>query len=70
MKCPKCGSSNTKKPAVTSPRWKVGTQVCLDCDFQGDWVLFIAANLSPEKLKALQQTEDDDPQQSFPWGKN
>ena len=40
MKCPKCGSTNTHKPSVRSARWKVGTQICGDCDHQSDWIDF------------------------------
>lgn len=41
MKCPKCNSHNTKRPSVMSKRWRLGTQICLDCDYQGDWIDFL-----------------------------
>jgi transposase-like protein len=51
MKCPKCNSQNTKRPSVISERWRLGTQICLDCDYQGDWIDFVEE--APDKLEQL-----------------
>lgn len=37
MKCPKCGSENTKKVSVIDDNWKMGVQRCNDCYYQGYW---------------------------------
>lgn len=40
-KCPRCGSTNTCKVSAIDPYWRVGSERCLDCFFQGDWILFM-----------------------------
>jgi hypothetical protein len=40
MKCPKCGSTNTYKPSVQDPKWRLGDQRCGDCGYQDDWMFF------------------------------
>ncbi len=49
MKCPKCGSENTKKVYVRDPDWKPGTQRCKDCGHVGDWLLFCGIDLKIEQ---------------------
>jgi hypothetical protein len=57
MKCPKCNSHNTKRPSVISVRWRLGTEVCLDCDYQGDWIDF-SEGISPEELSWIHSVAD------------
>ncbi len=40
MKCPECGSVNTKKPSVLEQNYKIGIQRCLDCGHEADWLTF------------------------------
>lgn len=38
-------------------RWRLGTEICLDCDYQGDWIDFIE-EISPEKLAWIHSIAD------------
>ena len=61
MRCPKCKSTDTRKPSVREARWKLGTQICNDCDHQDDWIRFIkpSEQLTAEKIeKAAAATEE------------
>jgi hypothetical protein len=35
-----------------SPRWRLGTEICLDCDYQGDWIYFLE-DITPEKIAEI-----------------
>jgi hypothetical protein len=47
MICPKCGSTNTRKPSVRDPQWRCGQQWCDDCGYRDDWVRF-ARDVPPD----------------------
>jgi hypothetical protein len=50
MKCPKCGSKNTKKISVVSEEWFVGGEKCKDCGHKDHWTKFIKKELSPDNF--------------------
>lgn len=37
MRCPICGSSETKKVKVIDVDWRPGSQRCVPCGHVGDW---------------------------------
>ena len=41
MKCPRCGSHDVRKVSAFSSHWHAGYERCLDCSFEGDWLLFM-----------------------------
>lgn len=57
MKCPKCNSHNTKRPNVGNARWRLGTEICLDCDYQGDWIDFLE-EITPERIAEIHRIAD------------
>lgn len=57
MKCPRCSSTRTRRPGVRDPRWKLGSQICLSCDYQGHWLEFCEAIAPEERQRVLAITE-------------
>ena len=51
MKCPKCGSTDTKKVSVLDPNWKPGAQRCNACQHQEHWLAFCSKPVAaPNKI--------------------
>lgn len=46
MKCPACGSSETKKVRVTDPDWRSGGQRCMTCGHVANWGQFCEPSLA------------------------
>ena len=51
MKCPKCGSLDTKKVSVIDHDWHIGHERCKNelCKYQGDWLEFCDTSLTIDK---------------------
>lgn len=54
MKCPKCGSTNTKKVSVMSKDWKIGRHICLDCQYMDHWLFFLDSITKAQQEKIHQ----------------
>ncbi len=50
MKCPECGSTNTKHVSCTDEDYTGGARRCSDCDHQAHWTHFFDPPL-PDRLR-------------------